>query len=289
MQIVTNMAIPAAVFFLMLVVGLGLSPEDFRRLRHYPITTVVGAVGPLLVLPLVAAIIILALRPAESITAGLILVAAAPGAPISNVLVHLGQGNTALSVTLTALSNSFGILTFPLLATAGFSIWLGDRPNTGIPMLLMIQQLVLLMLVPISIGMVVRRLHTGLAERYRAMLKRASLAVIAVIILFIIANQRELFATHLASAAAVATLLVVSGMAIGSTLGRIIGAPPPDRLAFLIEFSSRNTAIAIVVAATTLGRLDYALFIVAYFIAELAIVMGVLGTLRLRSNTSSEV
>ncbi len=289
MQIATNLAIPAAVFFLMLVVGLGLSPEDFRRLRHHPITTVVGAVGPLLVLPLVAAIIILALRPAESITAGLILVAAAPGAPISNVLVHLGQGNTALSVTLTALSNSFGVLTFPLLATAGFSIWLGDRANTGIPVSLMIQQLVLLMLVPISIGMVVRRLHTGLAERYRAMLKRASLAVIAVIILFIIANQRELFATHLASAAAVATLLVVSGMAIGSTLGRIIGAPPPDRLAFLIEFSSRNTAIAIVVAATTLGRLDYALFIVAYFIVELAIVMGVLGTLRLRSNTSSEV
>ena len=147
-------------------------------------------------------------------------------------------------------------------------------------MLLMIQQLVLLMLVPISIGMVVRRLHTGLAERYRAMLKRASFAVIAVIILFIIANQRELFATHLASAAAVATLLVVSGMAIGSTLGRIIGAPPPDRLAFLIEFSSRNTAIAIVVAASILGRLDYALFVVAYFIVELAMVLGVLGVMR---------
>jgi BASS family bile acid:Na+ symporter len=288
MQIITDFAIPAAVFFLMWVVGLGLSARDFGRLAQRPITTILGAVGPLIVLPLVAGFVILALRPAEPIVAGLILVAAAPGAPISNLLVYLGRGNTALSVTLTALSNSFCILTFPPLVAVGFRLYLSDRVDTGIPVLLMIQQLLLLMLVPIIIGMLIRYKRLDFAERHRRSLRRASFVIIAGIVTFIIVSQRGLFTAHLASAAVVAAILVMSGMAIGLTVGRIIGAPLPDRLALLVEFSSRNTAIAIVIAATTLGRLDYALFIVAYFVVEVTLVMGILGILSLRFGAPSE-
>ena len=69
-------------------------------------------------------------------------------------------------------------------------------------------------------------------------------------------------------------------MAVGFSLAWLLRAPLPDRIAFLVEFSARNTAIAIVVAATTFGRLDYAMFIVAYFVVQIAITLGVLAVLR---------
>ena len=66
-------------------------------------------------------------------------------------------------------------------------------------------------------------------------------------------------------------------------MGRIIGASVPDRLAYMVEFGLRNTAVSIVVAATTLGRLDYAVFVVAYFVVEMVIMLGLLGVVRMAS------
>ena len=51
-------------------------------------------------------------------------------------------------------------------------------------------------------------------------------------------------------------------------------------IAFVMEFSARNVAIAIVVASTTLGRLDYAVVIAAYFVTQMAITTIVIGGFR---------
>ena len=37
-------------------------------------------------------------------------------------------------------------------------------------------------------------------------------------------------------------------------------------------------------AATTLGRLDYAVFVVAYFVVEMVITLGLLGVVRMASH-----
>jgi BASS family bile acid:Na+ symporter len=288
MQAATNLLIPAAVVFLMWIVGLQLTPADFRRVAQYPRTAAVGTLGQLIVLPLIAGLAILTFRPAETVVVGMILIAAAPGAPISNLLVYLARGNIALSVTLTAITNTVGILTFPLLTAAGVLLYLGEGGGAGIPLGTMIEQLVLLMLLPIAIGMIVRAWRPGFVQRHRVSLKRASLLVVAGVVAFIAYDQRATFAVHLGSAAYISAFFTVSAMAIGLAAGRLLSAPRPDRIALLIEFPARNTAVAIVVAATTLKRLDYAVFIVAYFVVEMVIMMSVVALLNLHGRRSTE-
>jgi BASS family bile acid:Na+ symporter len=282
MQAVTSFVIPGAVIFLMWVVGLQLSPVDFRRVAQSPRTVAVGTLGQFVVLPAIAGVAILALRPAEAIAVGVILIAAAPGAPMSNLLVYLARGNIALSVTFTALTNTIGIITFPLVTAAGVRLFLGERAGVEIPLGTMMVQLLLLMLLPIAVGMVVRARGPAFVERHRATLKRASLLIVAAIVMFIAYDQRGAFAVHLASAAGLSAFFTPSAMLIGFATGWLLGAALPDRITLAVEFPVRNTALAIVVAATTLGRLDYAVFIVAYFVVEMVIMMGVVGLLQLR-------
>jgi BASS family bile acid:Na+ symporter len=284
MQVITTVAIPAAVFVLMLVVGLELTPADFRRVAQHPKSTVVGTLAPLVVFPLIAGAAILTLKPGEPIVAGIVLIAAAPGAPISNLLVYIGRGNTALSVTLTALGNTIGIATFPLLATGGLLLYLGEQADIGIPLGPMVQQLVVLMLVPIALGMFVRHRRPLLVAQHSTLLRRISLLMVVGIVTFVVIDQRSVFAQQFVSAIWLAALLTTATMAVGFSLGWLLRAPFPDRIAFLVEFSARNTAIAIVVAATTLGRLDYAMFIVAYFVVQIALTLGVLAALRLKGS-----
>lgn len=208
--------------------------------------------------------------------AGIILIASAPGAPISNLLVHLARGNTALSVTLTALASVLGIVTFPLLAQGGFLAYVGERADTGIPVGPMVGQLVLLVALPIGLGMVVRHRRPGFVAAHGAGLTRVTLPLVVVIVVAIVYDQRALFAEQIGRVAGIAALITLAMMTIGWGLGKVARAPFADRIAYLVEFSSRNSAVAILVASTTLGRLDYAVFIVAYFVVQMAVTAVVL-------------
>jgi BASS family bile acid:Na+ symporter len=286
LEFAARTAIPAAVFFLMWIVGLELTSEDFRRVVRFPKAALWGAVGQLIAFPLMACGLIVLVRPGPVMTAGIVLIAAAPGGSISNLLTLLGRGNVALSVSLTAVSNVIGVLTYPLLAVAGFAAFLGKTADIEIPVGTMMGQLMLLMLVPIGIGMLVRRRHPDFVDRRRTSLQRLSAVVVVCIVVFVALDQRAFFAEQFLPVAGVAALLTLAVMGAGWGLGRTIHCPFADRVAFLVEFSARNTAVAIVVAATTLGRLDYAAFVVAYFVAQMVVTLGVVGVLRSMTETA---
>jgi BASS family bile acid:Na+ symporter len=170
MQAIIPIVVSITVIFLMWIVGLQLTLADFRRVAQRPKVSVVGVLGQLVTMPLLAAVLITLFRPAESIAAGTVLIASAPGAPISNLLVYLGRGNTALSVTMTAVTNTIGIVTFPLLASAGFLPIVGESVDIQISPGPMIGQLILLMLLPIAVGMITRKYRPYLAVRRRSSL-----------------------------------------------------------------------------------------------------------------------
>ena len=123
---VTTVALPVAVFYLMWVVGLELTPADFRRVIEYPKATLAGVATQLTLVPVIGGLLVVLLEPRPAIAAAVILIATSPGGSISNILTVLARGNPGLSVTLTALTNTIGVITFPLLAAVGFELLLGE-------------------------------------------------------------------------------------------------------------------------------------------------------------------
>ena len=112
MQILVEIFIPLLIILMMLVVGLGLTPDDFRRVRQFPKIVIAGSAGQLLLLPTIGIAVAWALEPTSTIIAGMILVAACPGGAISNYYVYMARANVALSVTLTAVSTIMAFITF---------------------------------------------------------------------------------------------------------------------------------------------------------------------------------
>jgi len=158
---ITEVAGPIVLFLLMTIVGLELSPRDFRRVAEQPRAVVGGTLAQWLVLPLATWIVVGVFGLSPSFGAGAVLVAVSPGAGISNVLVALGRGNIALSVTLTATASVFAVVTLPAIASLAMGLFLEEAEPVRVPVLSLVAQLLVSLLLPIALGMMVRALLPG--------------------------------------------------------------------------------------------------------------------------------
>src|SRR3954467_6456806 len=109
-----DVALPAALALIMVVLGLSLTPDDFRRIATRPRGVLVGLLNLFLIAPLLAFAVaeLFSLEPVFAV--GLVLLGASPGGTLANLLTHLARGDTALSISMTALSSVAAVVTVPL-------------------------------------------------------------------------------------------------------------------------------------------------------------------------------
>jgi BASS family bile acid:Na+ symporter len=274
---VIDLAIPSLVWLLMLVVGLDLTPTDFRRVLRHPLTVGAATVGQLLVLPACAALLVWILEPAPWIVAGLVLLAASPGGAISNMYTYLGHGNVALSVTLTGVSTLLGALTMPVLTTFGLMLFFDPSTQTTAPPLgRMIGQLVLMILLPLALGMTLRARRPAAVARAGQALRLVSLAALAALVGLILLDQRDGLTVAAAAALPVALPFCLMTMLAGFTLGGLLQLESDDRFALLIEFGTRNLGLVAIMGGLILGNLQSVLFATLVFLVELPLVLALI-------------
>jgi BASS family bile acid:Na+ symporter len=253
-----------SLFVLMMIVGLELTPADFRRVLAAPAAVIGGTLAQILLLPLMTWAVVTLLDVPPVFGAGAVLVAASPGAGMSNILTALAKANTALSVTLTAVASLLAVVTLPALSALGIRIFLGDRIEVEVPMGVLTLQLTGALLLPIGLGMWARARRPDLARRYAPTIQRwaiASLvALIVLSILFSDEEQRQVDVDDVGIGLLAAGVWTLAAMAIGWTIAFLLRLGPEDRFTFLIEFSARNVAVATIVALTGLDRLDLTFF-----------------------------
>ncbi|MCP4722614.1 MAG: bile acid:sodium symporter family protein, partial [Desulfobacteraceae bacterium] len=120
--------INAAIGLMMLGVALELKLEDFKRIITSPKAPVIGLVAQFLLLPAITFLLVLIIKPYPSIALGMMLVAACPGGNLSNIVTYLSQGNTAVSISMTAVSTLAAIVMTPL----NISFWGRMNPETNV-------------------------------------------------------------------------------------------------------------------------------------------------------------
>ena len=104
---------PVIIFVLMFAMGLSLTVADFRRLIAYPRAVIVGLVGQLVLLPILAFTVTWLFNAPPVLAAGAILLSACPGGVTSNSYVFVSRGDVGLSVTLTAITSLLTVFTIP--------------------------------------------------------------------------------------------------------------------------------------------------------------------------------
>lgn len=271
---ITGLAGPVVLFLLMLMIGLELTPADFRRVLQMPRAVVGGTLAQWILLPLMTWLVVAAVGVTPVFGAGAVLVAVSPGAGISNVFVALARANVALSVSLTAAASAFAVLTLPVLSSLGMRLFLDEPLDVNVPVAALTGQLALTLLVPVAFGMAVRSRYPAEAQRLAPRLHRLTLVAIVLVVAAAIAFAPEDEVSFEGSGRAVlaALLWTVAAMTIGWGVARVLGLSGEDRFTFLVEFSARNVAVASIVAMSALGRVDLSLFSGIYVVVAYPLV-----------------
>jgi len=262
--IILNFIAALILFTMMSVVGLELTVTDFRRAAANPKAIAWGTLAQLSIVPLGTAVLLLFYPLAGHIAAGMVLIAAAPGGGISNVFTYLAGANTALSVILTAVASLAAVVSFPILSAAGIELLLGERIAVEVPIVPLIGQLVVLVLLPISLGMIVRQRRPDLARRYATPLRRFTFLAIIGLLVIAMASDTTGLAADVTDGLIAALIWTLMAMGLGWGVARLAGFARDDAFTFLIEFSVKNVGFAAIVALAVLDRPDLAVFFGSY-------------------------
>lgn len=253
-EILKAIALPLALFLVLFGMGLSLVPADFRRVFLAPRAKIVGLVCQLLLLPSVAFAFALAFRLPGELAVGLMVLAACPGGATSNIIAHLARADTALSVTLTAVSSMVCVFTIPWIIGLSMDHFLGAGAAIHLPFWKTLGQLALVTILPICLGMLLRHLRPHLAKRLDRPANVLSIIFLALIILAAVVREEDLVGQFRQAGPAAITLNITM-MFLGFLAGTLFRLPRPQRISISIETGIQNGTLAL---GISLGLLESA-------------------------------
>lgn len=255
-----------AIALMMFGVALGLTPDDFRRVRTIPRAPLAGLFAQFVLLPALTTAAVVAFDLPPELGLGMILVACCPGGTYSNVMTWLARGSVAVSVTMTAISSVAATVLTPL----NFALWgsvdtdtraiLADIAVDPWQVLLLV---VVVLLVPIVAGMLVRHRWPEFATRSDRPTRVLTLVLFLVIVVLAFAKNLDLFLDTVTTLVPVVALHNAAALAIGFGIGTALALSSPDRRAVTLEVGIQNAGLGLALAFTFLPGLGDVVLVTA--------------------------
>ena len=280
MDKISTIILAGSLIIIMLGMGLSLVFEDFKRIFIYPKAIIVGLVNQLILLPLIGFLIVILFPVGPEIAIGIMILAACPGGPTSNLIAHLAKGDTALSVSLTALSSFVTIITIPFIVNFALIYFHDEGQIIHLNVVETIIQIFVIIVIPISIGMLIRKYKEEFSLKMGKPVRIASGFVLALVIIGIVIKERENFVSYFQQAGIVALILNVSTMLVGFFSARIFKIKDKRALSISIESGIQNGTLAITIAVVLLGSTSFAIApaiysLIMFFTGGVVIYLGI--------------
>ncbi|WP_202842869.1 bile acid:sodium symporter family protein [Luteimonas saliphila] len=252
-SLLTTLLLPLALGVIMLGLGLGLTPDDFKRVARYPRAVLLGLFLQTGVLPWVAFGLALAFRLSPELAVGLMLLAASPGGATANIYSHLAHGDVALNITLTAINSLLCLLTLPVILNLSLEYFLGAGQYVP-PPVRKIVEVALIIVLPVAIGMLVRRFAPGFAARMEKPIRLLSVLVLALLIVAAVAKEWSTLLASFATVGLACLLFNLASMGTGYAAPLAIRLPRRQAIAIAMEIGIHNGTLAIFIALNVLGN-----------------------------------
>lgn len=242
----------------MLGLGLSLTVADFARVAKHPKAVVVALALQIIVLPAVAVGLVALFQLPPVLAVGMLLLAASPGGTTANLYSHLFKGDVALNISLTAVNSVLAVFTLPLITNLALAAYLPGRPELGLQWEETIR-VFLIVIVPVAIGMLIRRLAPGFAARADLPVRIASMLILAVVIVGAVVSNWALLAANFLGLAGITIVFCVLSLGIGFLVPRLFHITRGESIASSFEIGIHNATLAIVIAQTVLGDVELSL------------------------------
>ena len=265
--IITQIFLPISLAIIMFGMGLTLVIKDFARLFAYPKEVFIGLCNQLVFLPLIGFLIILLFDVSSSMAIGIMILSLCPGGPTSNLITQVARGNIGLSVTLTALASLITVFTIPIILSEAIAYSTGETDVViELPVVQTMIQILAITVIPVSIGMVIRKKNEAFALRMESPMRIASTVLFIVIFLLVMFANKDLIVQAMKEVGFATLLLNLSTMAMGYITAKVFGIKGKSQVSITIESGIQNGTLAFVIATTILNNVEMGLPTGAYSI-----------------------
>lgn len=259
MDNISTIILALSLFIIMLGMGLSLTIDDFKRVVIYPKAVIVGLINQLLFVPLIGFLIASFFPMRPEIAVGIMILAACPGGPTSNLISNLAKGDIALSVSLTAISSFITILTIPFIINISMLHFLQEGQYVELKVLNTVIQVFAIVVIPVSIGMLVRRYKTEFANKMESPVRKASAVVILLVIAGLCVKEKENIIPYFKEAGIASLLLNIGTMAVGYYSAKLVKVLDARAISISIESGIQNGTLAISIAVVLLQNTEFAI------------------------------
>lgn len=271
----------AAIQLILAMLGMGatLTGRDFRDVVREPVAVTLGSAIQIVAVPLTAFLFLRLLGVHDGVAVGIALIAAIPGGTVSNIFTFFARGNSALSISITALTTLVCLVSTPLILSLLISQYL--PPDFAMPRAQIVREIALTLLLPLAIGMLYLYLYPRTAPLVSKWCIRGSLFGILLIVLGSgLAGRLDAQSFGVANILTV-TLFAIVIAAMGYLVPRMMSLSRPDSTAIEFEVIVRNINLGVLIkasifpaAATETARLGDMVFFSLLLYGVLQMLMG---------------
>ena len=240
--------------FVMFGVALGIKPRTIKDIFKKPKSIITGAILQWFALPAITFAVALVLSPVITpmIALGMILVASCPGGNISNFLSSLSKGNIVLSVSLTALTTAMA----PIITPINFFFWgsmyshfisiKSDIPMLVIPFVPMLEQILLLLGLPIVLGLLFAHYFPSATKKIIKPSQIISVLLFVGMVVVSFAQNFQIFIDNIFYVFFIVMLHNGTALATGYFGGKVAGLPLNDTKSLTIETGIQNSGLGLI-------------------------------------------
>ena len=254
-NIIIDIVLPLSLAFIMFSLGLGLTLEDFSLVFREPKAFGIGVLNQMIFLPIVGFSIATLANLEGELAVGLMILACCPGGVTSNILTKLARGDTALSISYTAVISLLTVFSLPLIVSFSMEHFMGESaPNIDIISLAF--TMFLLTTVPVSIGIAFRKLSPKRADFMESSVNSISACLFVIIVLAAIISEWNTLMENIGTLGPAVIALNLIMLTIGFQSAKLLDLEEEKATTVSIESGIQNATVGIAIGGMILASQD---------------------------------
>jgi BASS family bile acid:Na+ symporter len=243
---IIDIILPLSLVFIMFSLGLGLTTDDFKNVARQPKAFAVGLINQMVLLPLVAFGLLTLFKLSNEMAVGLMILACCPGGVTANILTKMARGDTALSISYTAVISIATVITLPLIT--GFSIhyFMGDQAP-DISVLSLGLTMFVITAVPVAIGLFVHHRAEAFTRSFEPVASKISAILFVLIVIGALASEWEAFINNVTVLGPIIVVLIILMLLIGYGSAHLFRMSESRAVAVSIATGIQNATVGITV------------------------------------------
>ncbi|WP_157414430.1 bile acid:sodium symporter family protein [Agromyces allii] len=288
MSALTTIGLPVALGIIMFGLGLSLTLGDFARVLKQPKAVIIALLCQLIVLPAICFGLVLAFQLPPVLAVGMMMLAASPGGTTANLYSHLFRGDVALNISLTAVNSVLAVFTLPIITNLAILFFNPFDDQLGLQWSKTLEVFAIVLL-PVALGMLVRRFAPTFADRMDKPVRIASVVILVVVIAGAVASNWALLLANFAQLALITVVFCLISLSIGYLVPRWLRVGKRQAIAASFEIGIHNATLAIVIAQTVLLSTELSLPAAVYGVLMFFIAFGFGFLIRDRADAAAAV